>query len=333
MFKPIHFPGLDGMRGISILTVILYHSLVKTPLENFTDGTIGVHIFFIISGFLITTLLLKEQVLTGRVSFKKFYIRRSLRIFPVAYLYLITLIVLSHLFGFRLSVMNVATSFLYLKNFPTDSTWQTGHFWTLSIEEQFYLVAPVLLIKNANQFIKIIAVVFVLVPVVDYIGFANVGPFYTNRFIHDVTFIFLALFDKGTVYILLGSLFSILVFKKIITFKKKQNRFLRLFLLFAAFAIHFVYITPSVPYLTPVAFAILVGFVIVLNLQGNNVLTVILNNPILTKIGKLSYSLYIWQQLFTLNQPWEGKFQYSDSILLNLVILFIVAFCSYYFLN
>ena len=326
-----YYPSIDGLRAVAIITVILYHSSVGTKWNNFTDGTIGVLIFFIISGFLITTLLLKEKALKGKISLKKFYIRRVLRIFPVAYLYIFTLIILHHWFWFRLSVVNVLTSLLYLKNFPTDTTWLTGHFWTLSVEEQFYLFMPILLITNVNRYIKFLAIVFLLVPVFG-IWFHNMGISYPHKALHLCVLILLDLLGKGTLYILFGSLLSVLVFKKIIVLERFKNRYyLSLLLFLAAFLVHFVYLIPGIPYLTALIFTLLIGSVLLLNLYENNFLTSVLSSPILVKIGKLSYSLYIWQQLFTLNQPWSGKFKYSGSIVLNLAALFFVAFCSYNF--
>ena len=88
-----HLPSLDGLRGISILLVVISHTFGdKKPFYN---GGFGVSIFFVISGFLITLLLLQEKYTTGSVSLKNFYIRRFLRIFPVAYLYLVVLLVLN----------------------------------------------------------------------------------------------------------------------------------------------------------------------------------------------------------------------------------------------
>jgi peptidoglycan/LPS O-acetylase OafA/YrhL len=326
-----YYPSIDGLRGFAILSVILYHSSVHHPWNVWTDATLGVHIFFIISGFLITTLLLKERVLKGSVSFKNFYIRRSLRIFPVAYLYIFILIILGYLFHYPLTGTNILTTIFYLKNFPTAGTWQTGHFWTLSVEEQFYLIVPFILIANTNRYIKLVIALFILVQIADYIGFNNIGIFYTNKFVHILTFIFLALLDRGSLFIFAGSLFSVLIFKKIIIVERfKTQYYLSAFLFLCAVLIHFVRIVPNIPYLSSITFVILIGFVITINLYENNFLTKILSHPILVKLGILSYSLYIWQQLFTTEQLWKGKFKYSDSIPLNLAALFIVACCSYY---
>src|SRR5579872_1045252 len=79
-----YFPSLDGLRAISILAVIWYHDPLLRLIWR--TGFLGVHLFFVISGFLITTLLLREKSEFGKISLKNFYIRRTLRIFPAYYL-------------------------------------------------------------------------------------------------------------------------------------------------------------------------------------------------------------------------------------------------------
>ena len=76
-----HFPALDGLRGLSILAVIWHHAVDPAGIW----GYFGVSLFFAISGFLITTLLLRERAATGRISLRNFYMRRTLRIFPLYY--------------------------------------------------------------------------------------------------------------------------------------------------------------------------------------------------------------------------------------------------------
>lgn len=327
-----YFPSMDGLRGLAILNVIIRHIALKRSWAGWIDGSIGVHIFFIISGFLITTLLLKEQVSKGTVSLRKFYIRRVLRIFPVAYLYILTLIILSILFHFTLSTKSILTSIFYLKNFPSWSDWYTGHFWTLSVEEQFYVVVPIVLISNVNRYIKLIFIVSIVVPIVNIIAQQNIGGFDSVHWIHVIISVFMTLLGQGTLYILLGSLFSILIFKKILQVEKLKNYyFLSAICFVVAIAIHFPNSPIFIPYVSSTVFGILMAFVIVLNLYENNLLTSILKNPILVRIGILSYSLYVWQQLFTSQQPWSGLFKYSDNITLNMVALFLVATCSYYF--
>src|SRR4051812_3227202 len=89
-----YYPSLDGLRGIAILLVVVSHfNLISIPYYDVIfNGKLGVLIFFVLSGFLITTLCIKEKVATKTISLKNFYIRRALRIFPVAYLFLLVLL-------------------------------------------------------------------------------------------------------------------------------------------------------------------------------------------------------------------------------------------------
>jgi len=102
--------------GISIILVIIYHLLNETPFKGCINGIIGVKIFFVISGFLITTLLLKEKVKTGKVSFSNFYIRRALRVIPVSYLFLLILLLGNSYF--KITALSFVSSILYIKNLP-----------------------------------------------------------------------------------------------------------------------------------------------------------------------------------------------------------------------
>src|SRR5580658_1664136 len=105
--KTKRIPSLDGFRAISILIVIFAHFRLTANIppraytilnQAFQTGAAGVRFFFVISGFLITTLLLKEQIANSRISLGKFYARRALRIFPVFYIYLIVLVALNFFF-------------------------------------------------------------------------------------------------------------------------------------------------------------------------------------------------------------------------------------------
>ncbi|MFZ3380785.1 MAG: acyltransferase [Candidatus Acidiferrales bacterium] len=157
-FRAVRFFGsLDGLRALSIIGVIWFHSWWGTPyyprletLPVLRQGSYGVHIFFVVSGFLITTLLLREMQRYGKISLRDFYIRRALRIWPLYYLVL-GLYVLNALVFERGTVR--AHSFLhYLPSFATftytwfiSANWPGGMFnlaWTLATEEQFYLFWP-----------------------------------------------------------------------------------------------------------------------------------------------------------------------------------------------
>jgi peptidoglycan/LPS O-acetylase OafA/YrhL len=138
-------PSLDGIRALSILLVLLGHQAYTVgaliPQRWWTDyyAIQGVRIFFILSGYLISTLLLREREKTGKVDLKQFYIRRAYRILPVAYLYLVVLTILFHNV---LRPGELLKAFTYLSSYEFNPHWSVSHLWSLSVEEQFYFIWP-----------------------------------------------------------------------------------------------------------------------------------------------------------------------------------------------
>ena len=330
ILQPSYFPGLDGLRAISIIMVLLGHSLIGTWWADHFQGNIGVDIFFVISGFLITTLLLKEKVKNGKISLSKFYIRRFLRIFPVAYLYLSCLTILNYIFDLHTTLRMFLTAGLYIGNFPVKygRNWQTAHFWSLAVEEQFYLLFPFILIKSINRYLSIIILILILLPFIVIAGEFSLQH-YGNHIITKILLFFTYLLGYGTSSILIGSLTSILIFKRIITFRDSTPCLLSFLIFIIAIVLHIngVLNWNFIIYVFP----FLVSYVIVLNLNNNNFFSLILNHRMVVYMGILSYSVYIWQQLFTYNQPWKNLFKYSDSLLLNYISLFLIAYFSYNF--
>ena len=164
-----HYPSLNGLRGVSILIVVIYHLGVSQNSFYYIifNGDLGVNIFFVISGFLITTLCIKEKVQTKTISLRDFYVRRILRIFPVAYLYIIVVIILNLIFKLGISYVSVIAAGLYISNFSAfrrhHFDWYLGHFWSLSIEEQFYLMSPISLKLNFKFYLfALLFIVFAL---------------------------------------------------------------------------------------------------------------------------------------------------------------------------
>ena len=166
-----YFPSLDGLRAISILAVIWYHVPELRPL--WATGFLGVHLFFVISGFLITTLLLREKSATGKISLKNFYIRRTLRIFPAYYLTL-GLFLLLCLAVPDLRANGLAT---YIHNLPSFLTYTSNWFvypwgpgrvvfvaaWSLATEEQFYLFWPGIIAIGRKWYIPVIVMLLLIV--------------------------------------------------------------------------------------------------------------------------------------------------------------------------
>src|SRR5690242_7033616 len=141
-------PSLDGLRAVSIMLVLLGHlaGTENSPadlkfLTNYAN--FGVRVFFVISGFLITGLLLKEHAYSGRIDLRQFYVRRFYRIVPAAYAFLIVMVISAH---HSLRPRDIALGFLYLTNYVYPRPWVLGHLWSLAVEEQFYLLWPLLLV-------------------------------------------------------------------------------------------------------------------------------------------------------------------------------------------
>jgi peptidoglycan/LPS O-acetylase OafA/YrhL len=144
-----YFPALDGLRALCVVLVMFNH--VHTPTPHWINAPLGVDVFFVLSGFLITTLMLRERAKYGQVSLKAFYTRRFFRIIPVYYLtILLYAIVLAKLHDAS-KMLEFKSALPWLLSFmeeyrPLSAGNVMGHAWTLSIEEKFYLLWPLLLI-------------------------------------------------------------------------------------------------------------------------------------------------------------------------------------------
>lgn len=144
-----HVPALDGLRGIAIAAVIIHHQLTAFSLPG---GFLGVDLFFVLSGFLITGLLADEFARTKTISLRKFYMRRVLRLGPALLLYLLVALVDTYhtqLIAVTRQLKLIAFALIYLTNWRMAFGWDpsldpTAIIWSLSIEEQFYLVWPLL---------------------------------------------------------------------------------------------------------------------------------------------------------------------------------------------
>ena len=326
-----HMPSLDGLRAISILLVLLGHlggtrGFAKVDLGIGDYSHFGVVVFFVISGFLITRLLLIEHAKKGTISLKRFYARRSLRLFPAAYAY-ITFIMMLGFVGFvqvdRSDLLHAAT---YTINYAPGHghTWQLGHLWSLSIEEQFYLIWPCTVFFVGPRRAMWVALGVILIgPVARFGGW---------------------LFLRGTPYgsmtlfpMIADSLASGCVLACARNWLESQGWYLKLF-------------KPS--YSALVGLAVIaanryMGFTVV-SVFGTSVVNIglavlihrsvycsrdwtgrFLNWKPVAAIGVLSYSLYLWQQLF-LNRhsgAWINAFPQ------NLALTIAAALSSYFLLE
>jgi peptidoglycan/LPS O-acetylase OafA/YrhL len=305
-------PSLDGLRTLSIAMVLAGHlyGTAGYPQNWFTRqlsqfAHLGVQIFFVISGYLITTLLLKEKEKTGSVSFTHFYLRRTLRIFPAAFFY-ITVMAVIFKPGYLL------WAYTYTMCYAGQARpWVLGHLWSLSVEEQFYLLWPAIMVLGFAWRKQAGIVILLLAPVARLL-FWNAG-------MHDIDEYFPAVADNLMMGCLLAFFYPAL---------RQRFAWLTRPAVFALLGI----LTVFSPHLLPrvrleIAFGGLIPFIIALFIfAAIERADWFLNNRLTGALGVLSYSLYLWQQLFLdrRQHTWWTAFP------VNLLLALACAVASYY---
>lgn len=320
------YPSLNGLRGISILMVVIYHFAVRyydhfPQIEFF--GALGVNVFFVISGFLITTLCIKEKVLTSTISLRDFYIRRVFRIIPVAWLYLLVMVIINYFFQLHLAPANFLAALFFVSNISffnqVQYDWSLSHYWSLSTEEQFYLIFPVFIKKAFGIFVAMILFIAVVIPCILYLQ--TLIPA-LNIKIFTFALRYLLKFQGISV----GCLFSVLLFKGYLSFGKYGFIVSIISLLLIAYLKFDPEQTLRAAFLN-LTVSVLIGIVIVNNIVPSaSLLYQFLNLKGLSWIGILSYSIYIWQQLFLSN---DARFPVS-LLPINLLFLVVVPVLSYF---
>jgi peptidoglycan/LPS O-acetylase OafA/YrhL len=276
-------PSLDGLRAISISLVILGHWVTRHHQLSFLSvyANVGVRIFFVISGYLITTLLLSEQQKTGGICLKDFYRRRAFRILPAAFAFIVPIIILH--WG-EMRWYHVAAATLYLVNFDYGCPWFLGHLWSLSVEEQFYQLWPAALKRWFRFRTQIL------------LGVVAVGPIYSAAcYFFKVPGGGYGTFPAVADNLAAGCVLAI--------FAPQVGKIKRAaaYVMLAAVALipHFPANTPvrtllMLFVLWPLLHFSIAGVVLHAVQQSYRVL----NFAPVVFLGKISYSLYLWQQVF-----------------------------------
>ncbi len=294
--EKIHLNGINGLRAIAALSVVIFHmnmSFEKYNLKNLRTidlAGFGVTIFFAISGFLITYLLLKEKEMQS-ISIKKFYIRRILRIWPLYFLVLI----ISVFTAYYYNIGNLPGSLLYYiflaANIPfilNITLPFLGHYWSLGVEEQFYLFWPWLIKKS--KYVLNTVIVFTCV----YFAIHIIFRFIEYKWSYELPylFIFVTRFDCMSI----GAIGAILIhqkqdyFYKIVTHKITQLVSWLVILLLAMNMFHIASIVDQ-------EIVSIVSVVLIVNCGFNPEALIRLNHPIFDAFGKISYGIYIIHQL------------------------------------
>ncbi len=315
--SPGRIPSLDGLRAVALGLVIAVHLgqryLPGTPYAPI--GAIfvadGVGIFFVLSGFLITTLLLREHERTGRIDLRAFYLRRTLRILPPLYVYLLTVVLLSSVLG--LHQQGIAASVFFFRNLvdPPHAAL-TEHVWSLSLEEQFYLLWPfafVLALRpglahgGRRRASRTAAALILAAP------FVRVGIWATHLplFAHRETYFLFARMDA----LMSGCLLALLVGTP-----RFERLFARLSRVWWLLPLYFFLLSGVMNAALGNAWHMTLGltldsltaalFILWCARHASHPVGRLLNSRPMVTLGVLSYSAYLWQTLFTHAEPRLG---------------------------
>lgn len=308
------------MRAVSILLVITAHAVGAVPVFWRLDcGNLGVRVFFLISGFLITALLVNEHLKSGRISLRNFYIRRFLRIVPAYWLFVGTIAILLHRGWVTAQWSEFRPTLLYYSNYQHPQG-VLGHTWSLSVEEQFYLLWPALLVALGLRKAYIGCVVMLVVApvfrVAADLGFWPTESRYAWESVCD------ALATGCALALLREPLWALSAYRRFV-------------------ASPLALIAPACALLLLAALSPLVARDLVIKdviaLPALNLTLValldrymrfpqwpigrVLNSAPMVWIGTLSYSIYLWQQLFVFRKL---------PLLVELAAVLACAMASYY---
>jgi peptidoglycan/LPS O-acetylase OafA/YrhL len=321
-----YIKGFDGLRAFSIILVLLSHLNIRQQLPEYQffqerfwrliSGETGVLIFFNLSGFLITLILLQEKMNSGKIHFKLFFIKRFLRLLPPFLLFSFSVLVLKAYHYLDYSTEGFLFSFFYLYNYVPTAYYHNElvHTWSLAVEEQFYLIWPFVI-----QFFtlkKIISFIFLLI-IASIILFTvfKLGGFRDYRR-PDRWFI------PASSSILIGSFIALSIHYKIVkvTSKIKSNyAFVLGMILYLSplFTLKFfLYLSPLIQSIGTI---FIIGWIFY---HQQSKLTNFLNNKLLNYIGKISYGIYVYQGLFLGTGHSSNLFfqQFPQNIIFTLII-------------
>ncbi|HTE25990.1 acyltransferase family protein [Flavitalea sp.] len=309
----VYFPNLNGLRAIGAFIVLIGHiefikQFWKIPYYQWfpIPGKVGVSLFFALSGFLITSLLLQEMKSTNTIKLKNFYIRRILRIWPLYYIIVVLSIFVFNQLGFlkipgfsdnvlnNLSLTNILILLLLLPNFTHYYIPYADQRWSIIVEEQFYLFQPLLirLLKRRNYLLIAFTVVIFSPEIIKFV--VNILDFGNSISSNIVSALLTQL--KYLACIAVGCAFSILFFRKENLCKRilfrKDVQWLVMIILFTAIGLgHYILFTEEV---LDYRIYTLLCAVMVLNAAQNPASILKLENSILNFLGSISYGLYMY---------------------------------------
>ena len=326
---------IDGLRGLAVLGVIFYHAEILIDNKNiFSGGFLGVDIFLVVSGFLITRIINNEYINEKTFTFQNFYERRIRRLIPA----LLIVIIFSTIFAYFILLPNQFIYFLksafssifFFSNLFFHYTGESYgqsilttipllHTWSLSLEEQFYIFYPaflILIFKYGKNKINISLIILLLISIIFALSI--------NK--SHGSFNFYMLPSRGWEFIV-GGLLAINEDKKIYNFNNNVKNFLS-FLGFILILYSFLFFDnasehPGYKTILPVFGTALILF----SSHSKNYINIILSNKILKNLGLISYSLYLWHHpIFSFSKIIGLN---EQNILIKILLFLVSIFLAY----
>ena len=332
-------PALDGLRAIAILAVLLFHNDHLVP-----GGYLGVDLFFVLSGFLITGILIEEHQRSGRVDFARFYLRRALRLFPA----LVVLLAFGLMFAIAFPrapqsphiLRGIGYSLVYASNWATMRDPQLlgplGHTWSLSVEEQFYLVWPpiLFLIFRASRNRRILLVATLSIAAISAMWrlvLSLLGSTPWQLYVGTDTRADALLIGCAAAVALANQGFASLASNSRVPRYLAAGGAILIALLMRGTPLEWLGYDRGMFSVVALATAcILVALVT----QRDWRPAVVLSNPILAWIGRLSYSLYLWHlPIFGFIKIGRFSMDQTTVRIVRLALAFVAAAGSYYLIE
>jgi peptidoglycan/LPS O-acetylase OafA/YrhL len=294
-------------------------------------GSTGVSIFFVVSGYLITVLLLEEQKRTGTVNLYSFYVRRVFRIAPAFYLFLLSAELLSIAGIIHIPGRELASSLLFVNDYVHDGQWGDdhwwlGHTWSLAVEEQFYLLWPAILVAAGRRTALWFAVSVILLSPAIRVATHFVDPL-SRSFIPFM-------FHTRADMLMFGCMLALVreappIQNFISTLSRFRADIASVALLFGISPLLFEkfggqYLLPAEYTLVGVAVCVVIACS---TRDCGGFIERALNWKLLTSIGAMSYSVYLWQQLLTFRTPLTPLLGFP----LNVLAVLAIGWLSYTF--
>lgn len=333
-----YIPTLDGWRAVAILGVMASHAGHsysaalgrESVFDRFALGTHGVNLFFAISGLLITSRLLEEWDEAGSISLKRFYLRRAFRILPPALLYLSCVALLGVLGYLPVVREELVAATLFFRNYlppllgARGAGFFSSHYWSLGVEEHFYLFWPALLLfAGRKRALPVAITIAVLIAV-----WRHVEAWREIMLYNAIQPTYFARSDTRIDSIMWGVVAALALSRPEV--RALAERYLSTIVYLAFVALYAVityrYGTRPTFWEASIVPVLIVGTV----LRPRSMLGRVLENPVLRWIGRLSYSLYLWEFFFVYYPGVPTTLGVWQTFPVNLIAAVACATASYY---